>query len=122
MEVVITDRVKVALLEIMYSLRESAPESIYGQPNVYGEPYLDTYQKAEQFMNKMKNHILLNVGKSEKERLADPESGYGHNKFYITFKSTPGASTWYIFYTKHPRLRCYKVKMILNSKRMRRLP
>ena len=42
MEIVITDRVKVALLEIMYSLRESAPESIYGQPNIYGEPYLDT--------------------------------------------------------------------------------
>ena len=88
MKIVITDRVKVALLEIMYSLRESAPESIYGQPNIYGEPYLDTYMKAEQFMNKMKNHILLNVGKLEKERLADPLSGYGNGMFYITYKST----------------------------------
>jgi len=113
-------KLEVHLRKLVWDLCTKSPVRIgINKDNI--PTYLESIEKAVEFVDKMIEFIRKFVG-TEKEWQVKENSFYGNNRFGISYNSLRYGATWYIIYTKHPRLKCYKIRRILNSSRLKELP
>ena len=96
MRIEFAGKLDVHLRKLVWDLCTKSPIRI-GAKQEYIPPYLESVEKAIEFVDKMIEYIRQFVGTNKEWRVRE-NSFYGKNRFGITYSSSGFGATWYIIY------------------------